>query len=130
MAEWGRALAPGGALVLLTSSYQWMWSGHDTSNHHRRRYTAPEIERLIEQSGLRPIKVSYVNTVLFPPIAALRIGQRVARRGAEPAPHKDTGEVPSPLNRALLGVMELERRAISRARLPFGVSMVALATRD
>ncbi|MGE3835128.1 MAG: class I SAM-dependent methyltransferase [Acidimicrobiia bacterium] len=125
--EWRRVLRPGGGLVLLTSAYQWMWSGHDVSNHHTRRYRSRDVRRLLEGTGFRPAVVSYVNTVLFPPIAVVRAAERLARRGRSPAPHKDTGEVPAPLNRALLGVLGLERRAIARRPLPFGVSIVASA---
>jgi SAM-dependent methyltransferase len=127
MEEWRRVLRPGGALVLLTSAYCWMWSGHDVSNHHTRRYRAGEVRGLLERSGFEPAKVSYVNTILFPPIAVVRAVERLSRRGRPPVPKKDTGEVPAPLNRALLGVLELERRAIARGSLPFGVSIVASA---
>jgi SAM-dependent methyltransferase len=127
LAEWHRVLRPGGGLVLLTSAYQWMWSGHDVSNHHTRRYRAGDVRSLLERTGFQPATVSYVNTILFPPIAVVRAAERLARRGRPPAPHKDTGEVPAPLNRALLGLLELERRAIARRGLPFGVSIVASA---
>lgn len=125
--DWARALAPDGTLVMLTSAYEWMWSGHDTSNHHTRRYTAGELGRLLVRNGLEPLKISYVNTVLFPPIALVRLFQRLARRDATPDPRKDTAEVPPPVNRALLALMRLERRAIAQGRLPFGVSIVASA---
>jgi ubiquinone/menaquinone biosynthesis C-methylase UbiE len=113
LAEWHRVLRPGG--------------GHDVSNHHTRRYRAGDVRSLLERTGFQPATVSYVNTILFPPIAVVRAAERLARRGRPPAPHKDTGEVPAPLNRALLGLLELERRAIARRGLPFGVSIVASA---
>lgn len=127
--EWRRVLRPGGTMVLLTSAYMWMWSGHDVSNHHTRRYTVRAFRALLEESGLTPLKVSYVNTLLFPGIAAVRLVEKLQRRGREPEPRKDTGEVPAPLNRALTGVLDLERRAIARRPLPFGVSIVASARR-
>jgi SAM-dependent methyltransferase len=128
--EWRRVLRPGGGLVLLTSAYRWMWSGHDVSNHHTRRYRAGEVRDLLASSGFRPVTVSYVNTALFPPIAVVDVLYRLRRGARPPAPHKDTGEVPGPLNRSLLGVLELERRAIRRRPLPFGVSIVASAVAE
>ncbi len=64
--EWARVLRPGGELVLLTSAYQWIWSGHDVSNHHTRRYLTKEIDALLREGGLRPTKVSYVNAFCSP----------------------------------------------------------------
>jgi SAM-dependent methyltransferase len=131
--EWARVLAPGGELVLLTSAYQWLWSGHDVSNHHTRRYLTKEIAALLRHAGLEPQKVSYVNALLFPPILAVRLVERLRRGSRPPAPHKDTGEVPAPANRALIALLDVERRILQRerknAKLPFGVSIVARATK-
>jgi SAM-dependent methyltransferase len=131
--EWARVLRPGGELVLLTSAYQWLWSGHDVSNHHTKRYLTKEITALLRDAGLEPAKVSYVNSILFPPILAVRLLERIRRGSEPPAPHKDTGEVPGPANRLLIRLLDLERRVLTRpakhAKLPFGVSIVARATK-
>ena len=129
VAEWARVLRPGGRLVLLTSAYQFLWSGHDVSNHHTRRYLARDVERLLSRTGLVPDKVSYLNTAMFPGILAVRVVERLRRGRRPPEPKKDTGEVPDRLNRVLTRVLELEGRAVERARLPFGVSIIARATK-
>lgn len=129
VADWARVLEPGGRLLLLTSAYRWMWSGHDVSNHHVRRYRAREVRLLLEAAGLVDVRVSYVNTLLFPPIAAVRLVDRVRRRGRAPTAHKDTAEVPGWANRLLLGILDLERWLLDRIDLPFGVSIVATARR-
>ncbi|MFN8016873.1 MAG: class I SAM-dependent methyltransferase [Acidimicrobiales bacterium] len=130
LAEWARVLAPGGRLVLLTSAYQWMWSGHDTSNHHVRRYTTRQVRSMLAAAGLGEVRSSYVNCFLFPPIAVVRLVERAMRRGRPPAPHKDTGEVPGPANRLLVALLGLEARLLRRTDLPFGVSMVASGIRS
>ena len=129
LAEWARVLQPGGSLVLLTSAYQWLWSGHDVSNHHTRRYLTREVTALLREAGLEPTKVSYVNSILFPPILVVRLVERLRRGSKEPEPHKDTGEVPGPANRLLLWLLGLEQRVIARGKLPFGVSIVASAVK-
>ncbi len=129
VAEWCRVLKPGGYLVLLTSSYQWLWSGHDVSNHHVRRYVLRQVREMLEGAGLRSERLSYVNTLLFPVILAIRVVERLRRRGAPPEPHKDTGEVPEPLNRLFVRLLEFEGRMISRTPLPFGVSIIGRATK-
>lgn len=127
VAEWCRVLKPGGRLVLLTSSYQWLWSGHDVSNHHARRYLLREVRALVEGTGLRSERLSYVNTMLFPAILAIRVVERLRRGASPPEPHKDTGEVPEPLNRLFIRLLDLEGRIIKRSRLPFGVSIIGRA---
>jgi SAM-dependent methyltransferase len=129
MQEWARVLRPGGSLVLLTSAYQWMWSGHDVSNHHTRRYLTREVAGLLRDAGLEPTKVSYVNSFLFPPILVVRLIERLRRGSKPPAPHKDTGEVPGVMNRLLVALLGLEGRIIVRSKLPFGVSIVASAVK-
>lgn len=129
VAEWSRVVAPGGHLVLLTSAYQWMWSGHDVSNHHARRYRADEVRRLLADAGLVDVRVSHLNTFLFPPIAAVRIVERLLRLGRQPAAHKDTGEVPASVNRLLTAVLALEARLLRTRDLPFGVSIAASGRR-
>lgn len=129
LAEWCRVLKPGGHLVLLTSSYRWLWSGHDVSNHHVRRYLLRQVRELVEGVGLRAERMSYVNTLLFPVILAIRVVERLRRGGAQPEPHKDTGEVPEPLNRLFVRLLELEGRIIRRLPLPFGVSIIGAATK-
>ena len=115
--------------MFLTSAYQWLWSGHDVSNHHVRRYTTREVEALVRRAGLEPVKTSYVNAILFPAIAVVRILERLVRRGKGFEARKDTGEVPGPINRLLIGLLAVEAWAVRRGRLPFGVSMVASATK-
>lgn len=125
VAEWARVLEPGGHVVLLTSAYRWMWSGHDVSNHHVRRYTASEVRQLLASAGFIDIRTSHANSVLFPPIAVVRAAVRLRRRGRAPAAHKDTGEVSAGTNRLLTAVLGAEARWLGRWRLPFGVSIVA-----
>ena len=127
--EWARVLKPGGEMVVLTSAYQWMWSGHDVSNHHTRRYLTQHVGRLLREAGLEVDKLSYVNTLLFPLIALVRLVDVVRRRGRPPQPHKDTGEVPAFANTVLLRLLDLEHRLLRRGRLPFGVSIIARATK-
>ncbi len=129
VAEWARVLSPTGQLTLLTSAYTWMWSGHDVSNHHVRRYRRRDVERMLAAVGLEPVQVSYVNTLLFPPIAVVRIVERLLRRGRVPTAHKNTAELPGAFNRVLTGLLGVEAWMMRRVSMPFGVSIVASATK-
>ena len=52
LAELRRVTAPGGRLVVTVPAYTWLWSRHDESMHHRRRYTAGRLSAADERRGL------------------------------------------------------------------------------
>ena len=59
-----RALAPNGALIVTVPAYQFLWSPADDLSHHKRRYTATSLRRVLEP--LFAIEhVTYFNTLLF-----------------------------------------------------------------
>src|SRR5512145_2175825 len=59
-------LAPNGLLIITVPAYQWLYSSHDAQHHHYRRYTAGQLPAIAMAAGLRPTRVGYCNTVLFP----------------------------------------------------------------
>ncbi len=119
-----RALAQDGTLVCTVPAYQFLWSKHDELNQHQRRYTAALLERHLRAAGFSVFWQSYFNSFLFPPIAAVRLARKIVpeRDGGT-----DLGEAPGPINRLLDAVFSAERFVLSRARFPFGVSLLALA---
>src|SRR5206468_11686434 len=59
-------LKPGGKLIITVPAHSWMWSAHDTLNHHRRRYSKRTLKQLVEGSPLGLEKLGYFNSLLFP----------------------------------------------------------------
>lgn len=119
--ELRRVAAPGALLLCTVPAYRWLWSEHDDEHHHYRRYTLRRLRSRLGESGWRPLSWSYFNTVLLPPIAAVRRLGRVrdSARGAS-----DLRLTPAGLNRLLAAPMLLEAALIGRgARLPAGVSI-------
>lgn len=117
-------LKPGGALLLTVPINPWMWTAHDVAHHHHRRYRKAEIARLAKNAGYEIELNSPFNTLLFPPIAAVRLlGKLSSKDDSDDA-------MPSPgINRALDTVFGLERSLIGRIPMPFGVSLVAVLRR-
>ena len=69
----GEALKPGGLAVLTIPAYPWLWSEHDKTLHHFRRYRKQDLVNLVNQAGGLKIEyMSYFNTTLFLPIIAFR----------------------------------------------------------
>ena len=114
-------LAPGGRILLTVPAFQWMWSAHDVAHHHKRRYSRRALNQVIREAGLRPLKIGYFNSLLFPLAAVARIAGRITGRQSS-----DDRLPPAPLNRLLGALFGLERYLVGRLPLPPGLSLFAL----
>ena len=114
-------LKPGGALLLTVPINPWMWSAHDVAHHHHRRYRKHEIRKLAEDSGYAIELLSPFNSLLFPPIAAVRLVGKLTGKD-----DSDDAMPSAPVNKILDTVFGLERDLIGRLPMPFGVSLVAV----
>ncbi len=117
-------LKPGGALLLTVPANPWMWSAHDVAHHHHRRYRKHEIRKLALDAGYEIELLSPFNSLLFPPIAAVRfVGKLTGKDDSDDAMPGDL------INRTLDTVFGLERGLIGRVPMPFGVSLVGVFRR-
>jgi SAM-dependent methyltransferase len=117
-------LKPGGALLLTVPINPWMWSAHDVAHHHHRRYRKQEIRSLAENAGYAIELLSPFNSLLFPPIAAVRLAGKLTGKD-----DSDDAMPSAPVNKILDTVFGLERALIGRVPMPFGVSLVAVLRR-
>lgn len=117
-------LAPGGFMIATVPAYAWMWSEHDGAHHHKRRYGLAAFRGLFEAAGLKVRRASHFNSLLFPPIAAVRIA-----KSAVGLTSADDAMPPKPLNGMLKGLFGLERGLLRAMDLPFGVSILLVAQR-
>jgi SAM-dependent methyltransferase len=119
--ELRRVAAPGALLLVTVPAYGWLWSQHDDSHHHLRRYTARSLRGRLAAAGWRPQLLTYFNSLLLPPIALVRV---LARRRAPRDGRTDYQLTGGALNRALELPMRAEAALIARgARFPAGVSI-------
>jgi SAM-dependent methyltransferase len=118
-------LKPGGFLVATVPAYRWMWSEHDDLNHHKRRYVRGALQRLAGPAGLTVRRASYFNSLLFPPIA----GVRLARSALGVRGGYDEAMPPAPVNRLFRAIFASERALLRAVDLPFGVSILLVAQR-
>ena len=113
-----------GRLVITVPAFPFLWGQHDEQHHHKRRYVAASLQDVIEKAGLRLNHLSYFNTWLFPVVVATRLFEKAF-------PPHSVGEglhVPiAPVNKALEAIFSSERHLVARARIPFGVSLLAIA---
>jgi SAM-dependent methyltransferase len=127
-----RVCRPGGAILLLTSAFMFLWSHHDEANRHVYRYTAGELRARARASGLQVRYLGYQNALLFPLVAPVRLLQRLCQHcRANGEPRIDMFPMPEPLNSALAALLALEGRLMAQPgiRFPAGVSLVAVLGR-
>ncbi len=115
-------LAPGGKILIAVPAHAWLWSAHDVVNHHHRRYSKATLQSAIERAGLKPKKLGYFNSLLFPLAAAARIAGRMTGRD-----DSDDSPPPKPVNALFEKIFRLERHLVGRVPMTPGVSIVTLA---
>jgi SAM-dependent methyltransferase len=123
--ELRRVVAPGGSLLVTVPAYQWLWSGHDVINHHRRRYTCGSLLAVAERVGWKCIRTTYFNSLLLPVAILLRALERLSPRTT--ASSLDLWIPPQPLNRLLEQSLRFEAGLLGRGgRIPVGLSLLAV----
>jgi SAM-dependent methyltransferase len=125
VAALARLVKPGGYMATTVPAQPWMRGRHDELHHHKRRYRMAPYRRLFEAAGLEIVTASHFNSVLFAPIAAVRLAKlMVGSKSAD-----DDSMPPAPLNALLTGLFGSELGWLRRAALPVGVSIVLIARR-
>ncbi|WP_089333214.1 class I SAM-dependent methyltransferase [Hymenobacter mucosus] len=124
--EWKRVLRPGGQLIVFVPAFQFLWSSHDDVNQHFRRYSSQQLSTAIAHNGLQQQRLSYWNSLLFAPVALVRLLRKLLP-GTEPSPSGDLQLLPAFLNTSLLSLLRTENRILRHLNLPVGVSVFALA---
>ncbi len=133
-----RVLKPNGILAITTPAFQRLWSHNDVLNGHRRRYTAPDLERRIKASGLTIRRLTYGFFLVFPLSAPLilmrnRLGKRpeLSSHHFEQDAYQVEMEPVAPLlNRMLRGVGRVEAAMVKHIDLPVGTSLVCIAQKE
>lgn len=127
LGEFRRVTAAGGHLLVTVPAYRWLWSDSDVQLGHHRRYTARELAQRCTAAGWTVQRTSYFNTMLLPPIAAVRWVRQ--RKGSAFAPTELAQTGPA-ANRVLRVPLALEARLVGAGvRLPTGVSIACLCQR-
>ena len=122
--EIARTLKPGGLFVVTVPALPSLWGTQDVVNHHRRRYTKRTLLDAFARAGLPRPRSTYFNTLLFPPIAAVRwIRRALGQTEGTQSDFEDNR--PGVANELLRAVFAAERHLVGRVPLPIGVSLLA-----
>ncbi|MDP7735360.1 class I SAM-dependent methyltransferase [Mycobacterium paragordonae] len=130
--EVARVLSPTGTLVVTVPAYQWLWSAEDEALGHFRRYSTKTLRSALEESGFTVRSARYCFASLVPPAALLRtLPHRLGRRSTpdEVLERNSARLNPGAASTWARRVLALEARAARHVRLPFGLSVLAVAQR-
>ncbi len=129
------AASPGAYFLVTVPADERLWSEHDESFGHYRRYDRRRLERVWEGLPVTPLLTSYYNTRLYPLIRLIRARNRWRGRAGGRA-GTDFWLPRAPVNRLLEATLAGEGRRLA-ARLHgrsrdygYGASLVALLRRE
>jgi SAM-dependent methyltransferase len=127
--ELHRVSRPGGYLLVTVPAYQALWANHDVLNQHHRRYSRGTLRASALSVGWSVQRMTFFNSLLLAPAAAVRFSQRLRRQ--PPEEHRSDVEIgPEWLYPVLELPLRAEARWLRRGRtLPAGLSLLALLRR-
>lgn len=128
LGELAHLLKPGGALIIFTPAFNFLWGLQDEVSQHYRRYTAAELRQKVMQAGLIIDKLTYANTFLFPFIWAGRLVLRW--RGNKIQGTSENDLHPAWSNHLLQAIFAAERPLLRYLNFPFGVSLLCVARKS
>ncbi len=127
LVEWSRVIKPSGRLIITVPAYQWLWSKHDESLHHFRRYTASGIHRLCNQANFKIRKRSYMIMFTFPLVAGYRLLTSIYKSDQKEAAHTSHVRVPKIINSLFILLLKVESFLLRYLNFPFGTSILIIA---
>jgi 2-polyprenyl-3-methyl-5-hydroxy-6-metoxy-1,4-benzoquinol methylase len=120
-------VSPGGLLVFREPALPIAGGAHDRAVGIQQRFTIEQVRAALTSSGFEPLRVTYLNTLLFAPIVLRRRAGDIVSGGTRV--RSDVHPTAAPLNALLLGVLRIEREILKFVDMPFGVSLFAAARR-
>jgi 2-polyprenyl-3-methyl-5-hydroxy-6-metoxy-1,4-benzoquinol methylase len=123
-------MEPGGVVVLTVPAHPFLFDEMDVIAHHRQRYRQGELKQKLEAAGFR---VRYLTHFMAPLVPALVMWRWLAKlagapKGALTRRETEFRVVPV-LNGALGLLLGMERFLALRSPLPFGSSLIAVASK-
>jgi SAM-dependent methyltransferase len=128
MHELVRVLAPGGLLVLRVSALDSLRSRHSEFAEERQRFTRRRLIRLAQRHGIRRLRSSYLNSLLFPvALVKFRIWEPLLRK----PPASGVAPLPGWLDRLLYLPLAFESFWLGAGlSFPLGQSVILIGEKE
>jgi len=120
-----RVLKPGASVLITVPAFQSLWGLQDEVSHHKRRYLLKELNDKLMACGFVVKQIYYFNYLLFLPIYIARklIAWLKIKVHSENEINSDF------INYVMAKIFELDIKTARFIKPPFGVSVLALATK-
>jgi SAM-dependent methyltransferase len=123
--EYINKVSSGTHFLITVPAFQFLWSGHDVFLGHYRRYTLPDVTKLMDAAGLVVEQRAYYFGLVFPLAAAMRLAGKLLGHNAD-EPHSDLKQHNSLTNSLLSIACRAELPVFKFNRLA-GLSVFCLA---
>lgn len=118
-----RLLKPSGVALVTVPASMALWSDWDTSLHHFRRYSRPQLKALFPAEKWELLHVNYTNVAVYPAVWLVR---KWRKWFPKPESARTEDRLPPAFINALLR-WSFVRPALWRIPFPFGVSLLLVA---
>ncbi len=122
--EWRRVLKKNGKVFITVPAYNFLWSGHDTSLHHHRRYTRTHLNRDLNKSSFKKLKNSYMITFSFFLVVGFRFLYKLS--GKKMTENTSYVNLPPFINALFDKLLRIEGTVLQSVNLPFGTSVLGI----
>lgn len=121
--EWRRVLKDGGMVLITVPAYRWLWTEHDVSLQHFRRYTRKHLRSTLEGANLNVQHLSHAFVVFLPLIVGFRFLHKLSGR-ATTAETSYVNVAPW-INTFFIQILKTEAKFHPRVAFPAGTSIIA-----
>lgn len=127
LSAWRDVLHPNGRLLLSVPALQLLWGRQDVLSDHQRRYRKGQLARLLRSAGFETLRLTYFNSLLFPPILAVRLAMRPFLARSSRNGGSDLSMPSFGMSGMLYHLFAMEGGWLTKRDLPLGVSLLCLA---
>lgn len=126
--EWSRVLKKDGKIIVTVPAYKFLWSGHDTSLHHQRRYTRNRLDWDLKKSSFKKLKNSYMITFSFFLVVGFRLIYKLL--GKKMTENTSYVNLPPIINTLFDRLLRIEGTLLQFINLPFGTSVLGIYNKN
>ncbi|MDO8628481.1 MAG: class I SAM-dependent methyltransferase [Nanoarchaeota archaeon] len=114
-----KSLSKGGKLILTVPAFEWLWGKDDDMLHHKRRYTKRQVRQLLVETGFKVNFLNFWDFIPFPIAIVYKLMNK----------EHSIVKFSRMVNFLAYYGWRLDSKVIQKIPVPFGVSLVAVATK-